>query len=279
MTAKIIVLGNPAYVDELCGAFDLALRKHCENVSIVNDAPSEFGDLNIYLAGLKPLTNKQIDHGKINVLCQLEELWKDREAGKYRNELLNYNRVLELYEENCRIKNTEKVVHFPLGYSPAFGEPYDVDESLDAFFFGAKRGLWGERRRWEFERLLVNNGYENIIFSDNIGGKERTRRIREAKINLFIRHSHKGFYCPMRALSIQCKGKFLLNEKCQGGYGPYMAGKHFAEFDGHGDFLEKFKHYLKHEDERKTFVRNVLEDLKKNHRFDDYFEKAMEGIL
>lgn len=279
MKFKIIVLIHEGHMDELINAFKLVLEKR-GTVEVIGSVPNhkDFGDVNIYLSGFKSLGN-YLDRSKLHILCQLEELWKDREEGMYRKAFQNFDLVLELYEENTKMRGSERAVFFPLGYSPAFNTMMpDFNEDLDAFFFGSRQGIWGEYRRWEYCDFLHENGF-HVLFSDSISGDKRASAIARSKINLFIRHSDKGFYCPLRSLSIQCKRKFLLSEKCQGGYGPYIPGKHFVEFNGGNDLLEKMRYYLNHEKERKEFATTALEDLKKNHSFEDYFNEAVKGVL
>lgn len=281
MKANIIILAHPEHFDELALAFKFALEKlKGAVVEIYGDVPArreDFGDLNIYITGLKQLKSGQYDNRRVNVLCQVEELWKDREENKYRG-FGPYSRILELYDINTKIRNTGNVRFFPLGYSEAFGEPEDREEFFDVFFFGSKRGLWGENRRFPVQNILREEGW-NTIFSDKIVGEERTRFINESRINLFIRHSNRGLYSPLRALSIQSRGKFFLNEVCQEGYGPYQPGKHFMEYRDSKDLLQKIRYWIENERERKEFAAAAREDLMKNHHFEDYFVEAMKGIL
>lgn len=279
MQVQIVTLIHHGHMDELISAFKLALEKRGANVKAYNNLPKHAGDLNIYLIGVKKANVIDRNPKKIHILCQLEELWNDRSQGKYRPNFRGYNAILELYEENTKMRaGKSRSYHFPLGYSKAFGEPQDAEENLDAYFFGSKIGINGERRRWPYNDLLKDHGFD-VIFSDKAYGQDRTNNIRRSKVNLFVRHSQPGFYCPLRSLSIQCKGKFLLNEVCQGGYGPYVPGKHFIEFDGNEDLIDKMRYYTEHTEERKDFAAKALEDLKKNHRFEDYLMEVLGGIL
>ena len=97
-----------------------------------------------------------------------------------------------------------------------------------------------------------------------------------SKINAYIRAREMQYFSPNHMLMVLCKQKFYLHEKCKKGYGPYKPDKHFIEFEGLDDFVEKFEYWVSHDKEREAFAKNAYEDIKENHSMTKYLSKILK---
>lgn len=208
--------------------------------------------------------------GGMKILFQTEELWNRRQWGRY-DLSAHYDRVLEMYDENVRIKfGTNNVVYCPVGYSPVWESNLpEVEEDIDVFFHGSLTP-----RREEFERHLRKLGLKTLFTSKSYG-LERDKLIMRSKIDINIKAHDKWSYGPMHCLPAQANKKFMLAEKANGGYGPFKPGLHVAEYNGLKDCKEKVLYWLKHEEERKEFARRAYEDMKANCDFTEILRKAL----
>lgn len=211
----------------------------------------------------------------IKILFQPEELWNRRERGVYFGLDSGYfDRVLEMYDENCKLRNTQNVVYCPVGYSPVWENNLpEVEEDIDILFHG---GLTDRRKK--FLKMFQNMGL-NIIFTQNKYGIERDKLIMRSKIDINIKAHDRWSYGPLHCLPAQANGKFMLAEKANGGYGPFKSGLHVAEYDGLKDCKEKVLYWLEHKKERKEFAKAALEDMKKTCNFTEILKNALKGIL
>lgn len=164
--------------------------------------------------------------------------------------------------------SVDGAVRFPLGYSTQFDniEKHDQTENADTYFFGA---LTPHRRS-----VLRKN---NIQFEQQVWGKERDILINKARLNVNILAFAKPyFFAPIHALLVLCKGKFLLQESCQGDYDIYKP--YIKEFILK-DFQSQKRYWLANEDERLQFSMDARERLKNTLDFDEEFEKATKGLI
>jgi hypothetical protein len=205
------------------------------------------------------------------ILFQTEELWNRREMNSYFGLYAPlYDRCLEMYDENINLRNTKNVVYCPVGYSPVWESKLeDVEEDIDVLFHGSITP-----RRVDFQEMLVAQGLK-VNFTSNAFGEKRNQLIKRSKIDINIKAHDKWSYGPMHCLPAQANKNFMLAEKANGGYGPFKAGIHVAEYDGLEDCKEKVLYWLSHNKERKEFAVNAYEDMVKNCHFNDIFEKAM----
>ena len=235
-----------------------------------NNWPADF---NFVIRAFRPWYPSNLKGKKI--LFQTEETWNDRERGEYRNDLLNgVDRVLEMYDANCKLANTAIVNYCPVGYSPVWERNLpEVEEDIDVLFYGSLTP-----RRIEFNKMLAKAGY-NIFFNDKLYGLKRDEMIMRSKVVLNIKAHPKWSYGPLHCLPVQCQKKFMLAEKANGGYGPFVPNKHLKEYNGLEDCLEKVDYWLNHEKERKEFSKSAYEKMVKDCDFTNIFVNAMKGLL
>jgi hypothetical protein len=205
-----------------------------------------------------------------------EELWNRRERGVY-DMCQGYDRALELYKANTKLKGTENVRWCPIGYSPAFElkSPVEIEEDIDILFFGSKT-----ERRKNFEKDIKKHlKGKVIIFRDGLFGEERDKLILRSKIVTNVKAHDMWSYGPLHCLLSQCKKKMTFSEKANGGYGPFIPNKHFIEYNSVEDFVKKAKKYLENEEERKDFAKRAYKEIKKNCKFTKYLKNALEDYL
>lgn len=274
-TFRIIIAAAYQVFIEQAQAIKYSLKElGAQTVIIQDDAVvnwKEHYDVNIIFKALKKWHPRS---RSVNVLFQTEELWNRRERGYY-DLGENYNRVLEMYDENVKIpKGTRNVVYCPVGYSPAWERDLPiVPEDIDILFHGSitqRRGRFID----EFRKMGLN-----VVATQTSFGKDRDKLIARAKIDINIKAYDNWSYGPMHCLPAQANKKFMLAEKANGGYGPFKPGLHVAEYDGLVDCRDKVKYWLDHEKERKEFAINAYNDMVKTCNFTDILAKAMAGLI
>ena len=261
MKFNVNIVANEHVFGELANAIVLSLNELGHDAKVSNDLT----DNNIII---KAFRQYNTSNGKRNILFQTEELWNRREKGIY-DLSSGYSKVWEMYEENTKIPiGTKNVLYCPIGYSEAFETklPYPI-EDIDAYFYGSLT----DRRKECLSKL------NKAIGETNIFGIDRDQKILRSKIILNIKANDLWFCSPLHCLLAICKKKFMLCEKVDGGYGPYIPGLHFIEFTDVTDANEKIEYWLSHDKERKEFAVNAYEDLKKNVVFTEYIKKCLEG--
>lgn len=211
------------------------------------------------------------------ILFQTEELWNRRHKGNYFGLFANqYDRVLEMYDENCNLRGTQNVVYCPVGYSPVWERNLPEDEEdIDVLFHGGVTP-----RREKFYDELAKMGL-NVVFTSinrpNTYGIERDKLIMRSKIDINIKAHDNWSYGPMHCLPAQANKSFMLTEKANGGYGPFKPGLHVAEYDGIEDCKKKVLYWLEHEKERKEFAIKAYNDMVKTCDFTDILANALGG--
>ena len=230
-------------------------------------------DINIVVSGFRPVNLKDIRG--IKILSQTEELWNRREKGVY--DLSNgYNRVLEQFMENVNIpRGTDNVVYCPYGYSKAYEYNLPkVEEDIDGYFYGSLT----ERRKGFFYEVAQSNRF-NIRDIEGEFGEERNKNIMRSKIIIDCKASDNWSISKIRCYLGQANKKFILAEKSSVAVHPYVPNKHYIEYDGVNDFIDKMNYWLKHDDERNEFALNAHNDLKENCQFTQYIEKGLKGLI
>ncbi|MFW6130061.1 MAG: glycosyltransferase family protein [Atribacterota bacterium] len=210
---------------------------------------------------------------KYSILVQREQILDQRKNGVY-SVGDGFDFSLESYEENLNLKfSGKKILYCPSGYSPLFDyKNNSIKESIDVFHFGS----FPERRKTMYNFLKDNN--IDILHERHIWGEERDKAILRAKINIGIKAKNIYYFPTLRFLLVASKGKFYLSEKSDGGYGPYVPGKHFIEFEGKSDMLDKIKYYLKHENERNEFASFAYNDIKNNLNYTKFLNECLKYI-
>ncbi len=213
------------------------------------------------------------------ILVQTEELWNRRAQGAYfssggGNMGDGFTRVLEMYDENCKIPiGTKNVVYCPVGYSPIWERDLpDVPEDIDICFHGS---ITDRRKKFrkEFEKMGLN-----VVFTQTAYGAKRDKLIARSKIDINIKAHDNWSYGPLHCLPAQANKKFMLAEKANGGYGPFKSGIHVAAYNGLGDCVKKVRYWLDHEKERKEFAIKAYDDMVKTCNFTKIFAEAMRGL-
>ena len=271
MNCNIITVANPKSFEEVLNAFKYSLEELGHNVKIVDNTEKNYGHLNIVVKALRSYDHNVIPG--IRILFQTEELWNRREKGIY-DLSKGWKRVLELYPENLKLRNTENVVYFPIGYSRAFEINLpEQEEDLDVYFFGSMT-----KRRKSLKIMLENSGLKVRIVEGEFGEK-RNINIMRSKIILNMKAHDLWSYGPLHCLLAQCSKKFMLCEHTGIGYGIYKPGKHFAEFKDPDDMIPSIKWWLDHEKERKNFANNAYDDIKNNMNFTNILKGAIGDLL
>jgi hypothetical protein len=277
MQASIIIVANWDVFIEFAESIKYSLTEMgFDKVNIIDEAdwkpPYRHYSLNIVIKAFRPFAFTTLNGYRI--LFQTEECWNDRERGSYRFKLSHgYDRVLEMYDENCKLLGTEKVVYCPVGYSPAWERDLpEVEEDVDVFFHGSLTD-----RRKEFISSLESEGY-NVVASSNHYGKTRDEMIARSKITMNIKAYDKWSYGPMHCLPAQANKQFLMAEKANGGHGPFVPNKHFVEYDGLEDCKKKVKKWLDAgHGARKAFAENAYNEMVKDCDFTEILKSALES--
>ena len=209
------------------------------------------------------------------ILFQTEELWNRRAANNYFGLYANqYDRVLEMYDENVNLRGTKNVVYCPVGYSPVWESNLpEVEEDIDILFHGSITP-----RREDFGKMFQEMGL-NTVFTSEIFGRKRDKMIKRSKIDINIKAHDNWSYGPMHCLPAQANKSFMLAEKANGGYGPFKPGLHIAEYNGLEDCKKKVLYWLEHEKERKQFAIKAYNDMIKTCDFTDILSESMRGIV
>lgn len=279
MRARIILVASHAVFMELALMIKYALHHYgVDDVVIEDDTKVNFNELkcnfNFVIKAFRPFPHGSLKSGQ-KILVQVEELWNRRERGHY-DLSAGFDKVLEMYDENVKIPaGTENVVYCPIGYSPIW--EYDlpeVEEDIDVLFHGSITP-----RRDQFYASLINDlQLKNVMFTNQLYGEERAKTIMRSKIVVNIKAHDRWSYGPLHCLPTQAQKKFMLTEKADGGYGPFIPGIHIAEYDGIDDFKAQIMYWLDHENERKEFGLTAYNDMVKTCDYTPIFGKAMGFI-
>lgn len=279
MRARIIIVANHLVFTELAQMIKHALHHYgVDDVVIQDDSEVNFDELksnfNFVIKAFRPFQHQRLKAGQ-KVLVQTEEMWNRRERGHY-DLSAGFDKVLEMYDENVKIPSgTQNVVYCPIGYSPIW--EYDlpeVEEDIDVLFHGSITP-----RRDQFYAALINDlKLEKVVFTNNLYGEERAKAIMRSKIVCNIKAHDKWSYGPLHCLPTQAQKKFMLTEKADGGYGPFVPDVHIAEYDGIDDFKAQVMYWLENEAERKDFAQRAHNDMKKTCDYTPIFGKAMGFI-
>ena len=283
MKTRIVIIAAYVVFIELAESIKYALNQFGINDVVIQDMDIQDGksvedffkaeyDLTFMIKAFKRFSIYYAKGKK--VLFQPEELWNRRQAHRYFGLMAEeYDRVLEMYDENVNLRGTQNVVYCPVGYSPVWESNLpEVKEDIDILFHGSMTD-----RRKEFYVMFKEMGLK-IMFTGNAYGIERNKLIMRSKIDLNIRAHDQWSYGPMHCLPAQANKKFMLAEKGKGGYGPFKPGLHVAEYDGIKECKEKVLYWLEHEKERKEFAINAYEDMIKTCDFTETLRQALAHI-
>ena len=228
MRCRIILVANiPEAADMLKYSFEeLGIP-----TVIQDDAKLEGNDfdINVTIKALRKVY-PEVGLNGVRVLFQTEELWNRRERGHY-DLSAGYGRVLEMYDENVKIPaGTQNVRYCPVGYTPTYsmGLPEPEERDIDVLFWGSMTP-----RRTEFGNRIHDKFHDKkIIFHDKLYGEEREKLIMRSKIILNIKAHDKWSFGPIHVLPAIANKRFVLAEKANGGYGPFVPDRHFKEYTG-----------------------------------------------
>jgi len=273
---RIIIVASFEVFNEVAKMLKYSLKEIGFDKIVIEDSKEsnirEYYDLNIVIKALRPYPDERNING-YKVLFQTEELWNRRERGFY-DLSSGYDKVLEMYDENVRIPNgTKNVVYCPVGWSPVFENNLKIPENqdIDVLFWGS-----GTDRRKQFEKVLIKEGYNcRFYMNKSLFGNEREELIMRSKIILNIKAHDKWSFGPIHCLPAIANNKFILTEKANGGYGPFVPNRHFIEYNGINDLLKKLKYWLPKDEERYIFSSKALDLVKKECNFTDIFKKSL----
>lgn len=273
MHFKILMIAADTVFCELANAIAHSIRELGHQAEI-SKSDKDFGkNGTIVIKAFRRFEHSEVPRHRI--LFQPEELWNRRDRGFY--DLSNgWTRVLEMFKENTEIKKgTENVFYCPIGWSPAFETDLpEVEEDIDVYFYGSMLP-----RREKFFKELREKTNLNIRAEYGDFGIERDKLIMRSKVILNIKANEKWFYTSLRCLLAQCKKKIMLCEKADGGYGPYIPGKHFFEFNNMEEAIEKISYLVNNPKTRENFANDVYNDLKKNYNFTKFLASGLKGII
>jgi len=213
----------------------------------------------------------------IRILFQTEELWNRREKGVY-DLSAGFNRVLEMYDENVKIPvGTHNVVYCPVGYTPTYSmgleEPNKKD--IDVLFWGSIT----PRRQEICNRIQENFKDLNLLFAEGLYGIEREEKIMRSKIVLNIKAHDLWSFGPIHVLPAIANKRFVLAEKANGGYGPFVPERHFKEYDNIESLISYIRYWLNNESEREQFANDALELVKQECYFTPILKEALKDLL
>lgn len=244
-------------------------------IEIGNDYTRDDKDFTIVIRALKDVFPDGLANPKI--LFQTEELWNRRARGHY-DVGGRFARVLEMFEENCKIpRGTGNVKHCPVGYTPTYsmGLPEPDEQDIDVFFFGSMT----DRRKQIGAELIKRLPQRRIVFSSNAWFEEKEKLIMRSKIILNIKAHDLWGFTPMHNLPAIANKRLCLIEKPDGEYGIFKKGKHFKEYNGIGQMVDQIEYWLQRDKERKEFAVSALEDVKENCQFTPILQQAMKGFI
>lgn len=275
MNCRIVTIANiPEAAEMLKYSFEeLGIPTVIEDDA--NLSPKVF-HIDVYIRALRP---HRVDLAVSNckVLFQTEELWNRRETGIY--DLSNrYDRVLEMYDENVKIpRGTENVVYCPVGYTPSYSMNYPEPEErdIDILFWGALT----ERRQEILNEVCCKFYDKHIVASSSLYGKAREIAIMRSKIVLNIKAHNMWSFGPIHILPAIANSRFVLAEKANGGYGPFVPDRHFKEYETVDELLDSISYWLNNDNERETFEKEAMELVKNECYFTPILKNAMRGII
>jgi len=266
----IIIIGKMATFCEMVYAIRDCLLNHGYDVEINNYMPKKdlggklshiiydckeseiikYGKINIFIRGHRVIP----DSNCTNILIQTEQNLT------YCGDKNIWTKILEPYPEMVD-ENSE---YFPLGYSKYFDTMIEMEEKQNFFTFGVKT----DRRKKLCRNFNIPIEYK--------WGDSRDKLIMDTRINVVF-NAYKNYIFPItHGLLIMCKGKILLQEECNGGYGIYK--KYPISFN-EKNFKEVSRKWLEDDERRKEYGMKVRKELMENHRFEDNFAKAMKNII
>ena len=277
-TALIVIVANWHAFIELAEMirYSLVNKMGFDRVDIVDDKditlPVARYTLNFVIKSFRPFNSGLLNGHRL--IFQTEECWNDRENGMYRGDLHSgYDRTLEMYDENLKLRNTGTVVYCPVGYSPVWERDLPrVDEDIDIFFHGSLTP-----RRRDFLSSLAQEGYI-VREASAVWGEERDKIIMRSKIVINVKASDRWSFGPLHCLPAQANKKFIMAEKANGGYGPFIPNRHFIEYNDLSDCKDKVKHWLDlGREKRDEFALSAYNDMVKTCDFTDILKRALES--
>jgi hypothetical protein len=273
---NIIVFGTKRVFTEPVTALVHSLIELGHNVTKINWYQTitdkyNIDEINIYIGDFRR-RNLLIDKDKYNIyICTEQYLSCGINSVKtYYNECINkFNVVIDMFKYNI-LKPKSTIIHryCPIGYSPVFEQNYNpnIKKCINLLHIG--------------ELQINNSSIQNIkkICTRKISfGLERDTFIQQARINLSLQTFHKIGYewTHYRMLFVVGLRGFLMAEP-HIDYGPYTPGKHFIIFN---NLFEEYNEWCTNSKRRKEFSINSYEDIKENHKYTMYLDKALKGLL
>ncbi len=187
----------------------------------------------------------------------------------YNNERERFNVIIDMFRKS--VTKPIKAVHryCPIGWSPIWEENYDPNlrEKIDLLHLGGLQ-----------IRNTKRTGVDELATKRIAYGLQRDRTIQHAKINLSLQTFSQGYeWTPYRMLYVVGKRKFLMADE-HIDYGVYEPGKNFIVFEGN-DINKTYNEWINKPKERRDFGIAAYEDIKENHQFSMYLDKALDGLL
>jgi hypothetical protein len=205
-----------------------------------------------------------LSKSSLNIFFCMEQWRNEEKAIKIRSQ---FDHIFDIFNHVHR-NYPKKSILCPLGWSKSFETDLSISHNQNNFFlFGSGNPTY--RNKW-----INQNKHLITYFREGCFGIKRDKYIIDSKINLMIKGYNKWVLPPLHMLLIISKKKFLMMDN-HIDYYPYEPGKHFILFD---KFPQDCEYWLNNDKARKEFEISVYEDIKKNHNFTIYLERALNEI-
>jgi len=271
---NIIVYGRKHTFTEPVNALNESLKELGHNVNKIywyetNNDEIKFTDINLYIGDLRNRILK-VNKKSLNIYFNTEQplscgLYSVKKY--YEDRIDKFDVVIDMFKYQI-VKPKKSIQRYcPVGWSPVFERNYNptIKKSINLLHLG--------------ELQLKNSTIPNIrklttmkmCFYD-----ERDIIIQKSHMNLSLQTFHPDYeWTQYRMLYVLGLRGFLIAEKHMD-YGPYTPGKHFIIFD---DLESCYNEWINRPKDMIEFGINAYEDIKKNHPYTMYLEKALKGIL
>jgi hypothetical protein len=279
MKINIIVCGRLRTFGELVQAFTISLQEMGHTVSNVYEKHWMYPlpvvdnrgiDVNLYIGvawRFFEMTEKgesgNVDPNVLNIAYNTEQ-WDKKgsvDEKKWVNVVKKCDVTIDMFKN--RYDWDTSTIYCPVGWSSAFEiKNLTSNKNIDIYHIGSI----GNRDKRVFQQ------YDDMITSPDGWGSERNDAISRSKIHLILRLRRDYEFPQIRGMFSMCNKVFTLTNR-HDNYGIYELNKHLMLFKD-DDFEVDTKYWLDNETIRTEFAVECYNDIKKNHKFTMYLERA-----
>jgi hypothetical protein len=275
MKINIIMCGKSKTFIELIKAFTLSISELGHTVNkiytyfpknnIVPLIDNKGIDVNVYIGVIK--NRNVLDNNVFNVFFNTEQQEYSSSPKIWKEKTSQFDLVLDMFIN--RPLYGASAVYCPIGWSSAFESMSKIRpaKTMNVVHIGP---LIGGKNN---DKIYYHNNYKNIITVKGGFGAVRDDIILRSKIHLILSRGEFYELPQLRALFSMCNKVFTL-VNTHSSYGIYEPDKHFVVFD---DLDVVSSYWLNKNKRREEFAVECYRDIKKNHPFTMYLEKAVKG--